>query len=96
MTDTFRGYSIYQDSEGWMYEDGTRVDLCCQSKGCGHCGLADTLEGHDGCLGALSGVLNACCGHGIVQDAYVQLESGESLYGEEAVDYMSKIRKGNK
>jgi hypothetical protein len=39
---------------------------------CGHCGRPQTPEGHDGCLGTLPGVMNACCGHGVEADAYVQ------------------------
>ena len=27
---------------------------------CGHCGLRRTVEGHDGCIGTLSNVMNAC------------------------------------
>jgi hypothetical protein len=38
---------------------------------CGHCGLANTPDGHDGCLGTIAGVMNACCGHGN-GGAYIQ------------------------
>jgi len=31
---------------------------------CKHCGLNRTEQGHDGCIGELTGVMNACCGHG--------------------------------
>ena len=39
---------------------------------CDHCGLKRTKEGHDGCIGTLDGVANACCGHGEINAAYVQ------------------------
>lgn len=44
---------------------------------CGHCGLSRTPEGHDGCIGTLPGVTNACCGHGgTAEGAYVQFSFG--------------------
>lgn len=39
---------------------------------CGHCRLRRTKQGHDGCIGELEGVMNACCGHGEESTAYVQ------------------------
>ena len=47
-----------------------------QNRPCGHCGLSNTTEGHDGCLGSLPGVMNACCGHGNINEAYVQFDDG--------------------
>ena len=41
-------------------------------KSCGYCGKDNTPEGHDGCLGTLPGLMNACCGHGIESGTYVQ------------------------
>lgn len=46
---------------------------------CGFCGLAKTPEGHDGCLGTLPGVMNACCGHGRPHEAYIQFEDGSRI-----------------
>lgn len=43
---------------------------------CDHCGLKATKEGHDGCLGELPGpVMNACCGHGQDEVAYIQFDN---------------------
>ena len=39
---------------------------------CGHCGKHNTKEGHDGCLGVIPDAMNACCGHGEINDAYIQ------------------------
>ncbi len=39
---------------------------------CGHCGMEKTIEGHDGCIGTLENVMNACCGHGETNLAYIQ------------------------
>jgi len=46
---------------------------------CGFCGLDRTPEGHDGCIGTLPGVMNACCGHGDTEMAYVQYEDGRRV-----------------
>lgn len=54
---------------------------------CDHCG-ATMPEGPDACIGLLPGVIEACCGHGIVADAYVTLVSGVVLRGVEARLFM--------
>jgi len=66
---------------------------------CDHCKLAVTPEGHDGCMGTLPyPVKNACCGHGEIKSAYVQLDHPEykknpnkcRLEGQDALDYIAK------
>ena len=65
---------------------------------CAHCGLQRTKEGHDGCIGTLEGVMNACCGHGQDSSSYVQFDHEDyendpnkySLQGNEALDYIRK------
>jgi len=42
----------------------------------------------DPCLGTLSGVKNACCGHGSPTDAYVQFESGPTIRGMYGFDHV--------
>lgn len=51
----------------------------CDKPICGHCKLARTIEGHDGCVGTLKNVMNACCGHGETKHAYVQFDHEEYL-----------------
>lgn len=51
---------------------------------CGNCGKDRTKEGHDGCLGTLPGVMNACCGHGEIDECYIQFLDGSAIYGKEA------------
>ena len=69
---TLRGHDITQVEGVWYYTD-TMTPTAGNRRACGHCGRGDTAEGHDGCLGTLPGkVMNACCGHGVTQDAYVQ------------------------
>lgn len=61
---------------------------------CVKCGLLPTKEGHDGCLGTLdeSIVMNACCGHGLDRQAYVQYWNGECVRGEEAIKVMEGLK----
>lgn len=84
----WRGHLIIRDPlEGHLYVD-TRAPVASDpDRPCGYCGLANTSEGHDGCLGTLPGVINACCGHGQVSDAWVVLEDGTRLAGADAVDF---------
>lgn len=72
------------DPQGWRYTDGVPVAMD-PSRPCGACGRADDEAGHDGCLGELPGVVNACCGHGNVRDAWVVLADGRRLAKEAAV-----------
>lgn len=65
---------------------------------CGYCGLDRTEQGHDGCIGELKGVMNACCGHGQTSTAYVQLDHPDYVNepnkhlvkGREALAYINK------
>jgi len=53
---------------------------------CTHCNLEKTPEGHDGCLGTLHGLMNACCNHGgTYEGAFVQFLDGSIVNGEDAV-----------
>lgn len=79
----------------WRYEDnGEPVPETWRGRGCGHCGLQDTPEGHDGCLGTLPGVMNACCGHGDPEVAYVQFSPGDCLRGREAREWIDRQTAG--
>lgn len=70
-----------------FYSDGARVPYAA----CGTCGLGNTLEDHDGCIGTLTGnVMNACCGHGETFMAYVQFWDRSRIDGQEAIDYMER------
>lgn len=65
---------------------------------CAHCNKLPTHEGHDGCLGLLPEdvVMNACCGHGDIDIAYVQFWDGNCIRGQEAVDLQQQlIEEGN-
>lgn len=60
---------------------------------CAKCGLPPTPEGHDGCLGTLdeSIVMNACCGHGLDRQAYVQFWDRTDVRGDEAISLMASM-----
>lgn len=72
---TYRGHKIKCIKDVWYYCDtGTPVKKQ-PDRACGYCGRPNTPEGHDGCLGKLPGVQNACCGHGNLKEAYVQFNT---------------------
>tara|TARA_R110000787_G_scaffold155864_1_gene269719 strand:+ start:473 stop:742 length:270 start_codon:yes stop_codon:yes gene_type:complete len=72
------------------YLDGTGKEFCL------HCKKNRTLEGHDGCVGTLKNVMNACCGHGEGKMAYIQFNHEEyeeepnkiRIDGKEALNYI--------
>ena len=93
-----RGNEIYfnESDKTWYYKDtNIPVPENYKTRPCGNCGRNYTEEGHDGCLGTLIGLMNACCGHGNVEEAYVQFWDGEIVTGEDAKiiqDILKKYR----
>lgn len=76
-----RGHEIYFEGKEWFFSDtGDPVIVTWKDRPCGYCDRANTQEGHDGCIGRLPGVMNACCGHGESR-AYVQFPGGLILRG---------------
>ena len=100
----FRGNNFYTDEEGVTRycDDDTSTVENWETKPCGKCGLGYTKEGHDGCLGTLTGnddngdVINACCGHGFCKEAYVHFADLSIIEGEEAIEYQEKNKQINK
>ena len=89
----FRGHEIEESGEGLVYKDTKEsVPKTWMDRPCGYCGKENTPEGHDGCLGTLPGVMNACCGHGEQEDAYVQFLDGKSIHGKNALQIMGLIK----
>ena len=74
------------------YLDGCGKDIC------GHCNMKRTEEGHDGCIGTLTNVMNACCGHGQTNMAYIQFNHKDynnnpnkhRIEGLEAIKYIKQ------
>ena len=87
-----RGHAIYtDDGETWRYTDtGERTVETNRERPCGHCGLYSGKDGHDPCIGELQGVMNACCGHGSSDEAYVQWWSGAEIRGDAACEYIQE------
>ncbi len=79
---TFRGHRIHKEDEEWFFSDTNElVSTSWKSRPCGYCNIANTSEGYDGCIGPLPGVMNACCGHGESNLAYIQFTVGLTLRG---------------
>lgn len=75
----------------WFFcDNGQSVKKTWEQRPCGHCGLHNTDEGHDGCLGTLPDVMNACCGHGVDKDAYIQYSDGRRIGGKRAIELMNE------
>lgn len=92
LPDTYRGHIIRPIGEDfWVYADTNELVKDNPERACGHCQLKNTPEGHDGCLGKLPEVMNACCGHGEPRAAYVQLTGGKVIRGVEAVRLQERL-----
>ena len=59
---------------------------------CAHCGLTCGPSDDDPCIESLPGVMNACCGHGRPEDAYIQFSATRSLRGSAAFEMQRAIR----
>lgn len=95
-TSTWHAHKIYfvVDTQTWHFEaTGQKVSDNPDIK-CGHCQLEPTPEGHDGCLGTLPGVMNACCGHGDDSAAYVQFPDGSCVRGIDAAKALLGLQAG--
>ncbi|QDT41075.1 hypothetical protein Pan241w_11340 [Gimesia alba] len=93
-TSRHRGHPIRYDVESdcWRYIDSGQGTVCNPNRRCGVCNQEDTPEGHDPCLGTLPCVLNACCGHGEDNCAYVQFPDGSDIRGIEAIEYFRGVK----
>lgn len=85
-----RGHEIIFKSQ-WLYADNQSPVSDNPERRCGHCNKPQTPEGHDGCLGTLPNVRNACCGHGEDDLAYVQFWDGSDIRGKDAVEYQQEV-----
>jgi len=53
----------YLDNKWIYFED--KVPIGEEVRPCRRCGKMPTPEGYDACLGHISGITSACCGHGV-------------------------------
>jgi len=89
-----RGHDIEYINNEWVYSDTKESTVSTfKNRSCGHCGKHNTPEDHDACLGRLKGLMNACCGHGLINEAYVQFLDGFSIHGEDAVIILNILKK---
>ena len=89
---TWRGHEIKSINDIWIYSDTNQKVSKNKNRSCGHCGKTNTKEDHDGCVGMLEGIMNACCGHGIVNNAYVQFWDGSIVNGINAKKIIELMR----
>ncbi len=76
----WRGHLIIKRGDLWYYvDDGSPV--AGNERTCGKCDQPAPLNGVDPCLGMLPRVVNACCGHGEPEEAYIQFENGVRISG---------------
>jgi hypothetical protein len=97
MTEKYRGNEVEYDNEIelWVYSDTKKtVRDNWEEVPCGNCGKNYTKEGHDGCLGTLIGVMNACCGHGDGEPS-VQFLDGKCIFGEDAKAILDILKRNS-
>lgn len=89
-TGQHRGHGIYwcRETNVWRYVSDNIAVQHDRNRACGACQLPNTPEGHDGCIGTLPNVKNACCGHGSIREAYVQFNDNHRIEGQAAIDFM--------
>ena len=94
MKEYYRGREIKTNTEGhWVFSDTNTLvknDINCY---CGDCGKLPTQEGHDQCISNLIGCMNACCGHGSTNKAYVQFLDGKCIRGEDAITIQNILKR---
>ena len=88
----WRGHLIeWRDGQYIFCDTGESVEKTWRGRFCGRCSQPTPASGHDACLGTLPGVMNACCGHGEAEEAYVQLDDGTIIPGQAALDLMEEM-----
>lgn len=92
----YRGHCIKLAKNGkWVYSDTEQpVKDFHLDRSCGNCGKPYTEEGYDGCLGKLKGIMNACCGHGDIEETYVQFLDGFCIRGNAAKTILEILKRG--
>ncbi|CAN0430268.1 unnamed protein product, partial [Discosporangium mesarthrocarpum] len=85
----YRGHEI---ECRWFYRDTGGPVADHPDRHCGYCERANTPEGHDGCLGTLPDVQNACCGHGVTDEAYIQYPDGRRVSGLDALELIDQLK----
>ena len=92
-TSKYRGHKIKVKDGIWIYSDLNKPVESVKNIRCGYCGSSKTKAGHDGCLGELPNIMNACCGHGNTDEMYIQYLNGVCVQGKEAFLVIKKLKK---
>jgi len=80
-----------EDSGEWVYAND--LSSISNERPCQRCGMFSTIDGHDACLANLPGVINACCGHGVLDKdnyPYVMFVDKTTLRGEKASEWIKE------
>ena len=92
MDNYLRGHKIEKLNSEWVYSD-TKEPTAYNERDCGFCGMNNTKDGHDGCLGTLPGLMNACCGHGELNTAYVQFLDNKIISGQDSIKIIEILKR---
>lgn len=88
----FRGNNIELQNDSWVFSDTKeKVSETWEKRPCGHCNKMNTPEGYDGCMGYIPNAINACCGHGNINEAYIQFED-KTIRGVEVSEYLKESK----
>jgi len=90
--DRYRGHAVEIVNGVFVYSDSGELTAG-SKRPCGNCGISDTKDGHDGCLGELPDVMNACCGHGDCKMAYIQYWDNSRISGAVALKEIVRLLK---
>ena len=90
ITSYLRGHPIIFKNGEFFYQN-TNTPTIGNERPCGYCGKENTKNDHDGCLGTLPGVINACCGHGVVREAYIQFSQSNCLRKMKAINEINRL-----
>ncbi|HDZ15665.1 hypothetical protein LCGC14_0570460 [marine sediment metagenome] len=85
----YRGHNIIYKNDRWLYANNGESTIG-NERPCGHCRKVRTKEGHDYCLGLLSNVMNACCGHGVEDKTYVQFWNKDIIRNKKAIEWIKR------
>ena len=88
----FKGHDIICKDGAWLFKDTNElVSEKHKEVACGYCNANNTEDDHDGCIGRLPGVINACCGHGIENDSYIQFSDKFVISGKKATVIINRL-----
>jgi len=87
-----RGHKIEKLDGKFVYSDTKEITVN-NNRPCGYCGLPNTSQNYDGCLGKLPKIMNACCGHGQEDESYLQYWDGSIISGKQAIKEIERLKK---